>query len=58
MLGVDSYRVEELPALTTEVRAFLERYHYHRPHLGLTPMRPPLVAPRAAKEELSDIYGA
>lgn len=56
-LGWTSYRVEELPALTTEVRAFLESYNYHRPHLGLTPMRPPLGAHRVAKEEPSDIYG-
>jgi transposase len=56
-LGWNTDRVEELPALRAEVRVFLDRYHYHRPHLGLTPMRPPLVAHRAAKEELSDIYG-
>jgi len=24
------------------VEAFLERYHYHRPHLAFEPMRPPL----------------
>lgn len=55
-LGWTSYRVEELPALTTEVRAFLTRYHYHRPHLGLTPMRPPLL-PSHLNDGLSDIYG-
>ncbi|MDQ2688559.1 MAG: integrase core domain-containing protein [Armatimonadota bacterium] len=41
-LGWAKYRVEELPELTQEVEAFLERYHYHRPHLAFTPMRPPL----------------
>lgn len=55
-LGWTSYRVKELQALTTEVRAFLARYHYHRPHLGFTPMRPPLL-PSHLDDELSDIYG-
>lgn len=41
-LGWTSSRVEELPTLQHEVRACLDRYHYHRPHLGLCPMRPPL----------------
>ncbi len=56
-LGWTTYRVAELPALSAEVRAFLDRYHYHRPHLGLTPMRPPLAAHLIAQEGLSDIYG-
>jgi len=56
-LGWNTYRVKELPALSAEVRAFLDRYHYHRPHLGLTPMRPPLVPNAFAQERLSDIYG-
>ena len=41
-LGWDKYRVEELPEMTQSVEAFLERYHYHRPHLAFQPMRPPL----------------
>lgn len=56
-LGWTSYRVEELPALRAEVRAFLDRYHYHRPHLGLTPMRPPLSPTLWGQDGLSDIYG-
>jgi hypothetical protein len=54
-LGWTSYRVKELPALTTEVRAFLARYHYHRPHLGFTPMRPPLL-PSHLDDGLPDFY--
>ena len=56
-LGWTTYRVEELSTLQGEVRAFLDRYHYHRPHLGLSPMRPPLAAHLLAKDGLSDIYG-
>lgn len=57
-LGWGRYRAEELPTLIPEVQAFLDRYHYHRPHLGLTPMRPPLTAGTPQKKEgLSDIYG-
>jgi len=41
-LGWIKYRVEELPELTEEVEVFLDRYHYHRPHLAFDPMRPPL----------------
>lgn len=41
-LGWDVYRPEQIPALQREADAFLERYHYHRPHLGLIPLRPPL----------------
>jgi len=41
-VGWGKYPQEELTALTTEVEAFLERYHYHRPHLAFEPMRPPL----------------
>nr|MBI5455704.1 transposase [Candidatus Levybacteria bacterium] len=32
---------EEIPELNKYIDAFLDRYHYHRPHLGLG-MRPPL----------------
>ena len=41
-LGWSKYRVEELAQMTQEVEAFLERYHFHRPHLAFEPMRPPL----------------
>ena len=41
-LGWSKYRPQQIPELAIEVSAFLERYHYHRPHLGLEPMRPPL----------------
>ena len=41
-LGWVEYRPEEIPVLTPHVEAFLLRYHFHRPHLGLWPMRPPL----------------
>ena len=41
-LGWIEYRPEEIEGLTPHVEAFLLRYHYHRPHLGLSPMRPPL----------------
>ena len=41
-LGWAKYRAEEMPGLSQEVEAFLERYHYHRPHLAFDPMRPPL----------------
>lgn len=56
-LGWGTYRVEELPRLIPEVHRFLDRYHYHRPHLGFVPMRPPLIAPSAQEDRLSDIYG-
>jgi transposase len=42
-LGWGHHGAAEIAALTAEVEAFLERYHYHRPHLGLDPMRPPLI---------------
>jgi len=41
-LGWHKYREEEWGELTQQVEAFLDRYHYHRPHLAFTPMRPPL----------------
>lgn len=56
-LGWGTYRVEDLPRLIPEVHTFLERYHYHRPHLGLVPMRPPLPSPSTQEDRLSDIYG-
>lgn len=56
-LGWGTYRVEDLPQLIPEVHTFLERYHYHRPHLGLVPMRPPLQSPSTQEDGLSNIYG-
>jgi transposase len=41
-LGWNKYKPHEVPRLTKSVEAFLERYHYHRPHLAFKPMRPPL----------------
>lgn len=41
-LGWGKYQVPDLARLVPRVEAFLERYHYHRPHLGFDPMRPPL----------------
>ena len=41
-LGWGKYKPEQLPLLVPRVEAFLERYHYHRPHLAFQPMRPPL----------------
>ncbi len=34
-LGWQKYTVSDLPACVEAVEAFLERYHYHRPHLSL-----------------------
>lgn len=41
-LGWAKYAPQDEPRLFRQVEAFLDRYHYHRPHLGFTPMRPPL----------------
>jgi transposase len=41
-LGWEKYTPEQIPKLTEQVERFLYRYHYHRPHLGLVPLRPPL----------------
>jgi len=41
-LGWGKYNEFDLGRLNPRVEAFLERYHYHRPHLGFEPMRPPL----------------
>lgn len=41
-LGWHKYDTQDLDGLTEQVEAFLDRYHYHRPHLALEPMRPPL----------------
>lgn len=42
-LGWEKYTRAEIPRLTEQVERFLHRYHFHRPHLGLTPLRPPLL---------------
>lgn len=41
-LGWGKYKAGDEPRLFVKVEAFLERYHYHRPHLAFKPMRPPL----------------
>jgi transposase len=56
-LGWGTYRAQDLVRLIPEVHTFLERYHYHRPHMGFSPMRPPLRTPLTQEEELSDMYG-
>ncbi len=41
-LGWQHYRLKDLPECQEMVELFLERYHYHRPHMGLrmtTPLR-------------------
>ncbi len=41
-LGWQKYRLQDLPECQNMVELFLERYHYHRPHMGLrmnTPLR-------------------
>ena len=40
-LGWQNYRLKDLPECQKMVELFLERYHYHRPHMGLK-MRTPL----------------
>lgn len=40
-LGWGKYQPDQVPKLTTIVNQFLDRYHYHRPHLGLN-LKPPL----------------
>ena len=41
-LGWGKYKAEDAGRLLPRVEAFLERYHYHRPHLAFEPMKPPL----------------
>ncbi len=41
-LGWSKYKPSQMIALQEQVEAFLQRYHYHRPHLAFEPMRPPL----------------
>jgi len=41
-LGWQNYRIQDLSGCQKMVELFLERYHYHRPHMGLrmkTPLR-------------------
>lgn len=40
-LGWGNYKPKDLPDLNIYVQQFLERYHYHRPHISLG-MKPPL----------------
>lgn len=40
-LGWNKYKVGEIPELNSYVTQFLDRYHYHRPHIGCG-MKPPL----------------
>jgi transposase InsO family protein len=56
-LGWGTYRADDLPRLIPEVETFLARYHYHRPHLGFSPMRPPLHTSPTQEDRLSDFYG-
>lgn len=44
-LGWGKFKPEDETRLFPRVEAFLERYHYHRPHLAFHPMRPPLDTP-------------
>ena len=40
-LGWSKYRADQLPYCIQVVETFLDRYHYHRPHMGIG-MKPPL----------------
>lgn len=40
-LGWQTYNPDQITTCTQMVESFLERYHYHRPHMGLG-MKPPL----------------
>lgn len=44
-LGWGKYKAADAGRLLPQVEAFLERYHYHRPHMAFEPMRPPLKRP-------------
>ena len=55
--GWGTYRADDLPRLIPEVETFLARYHDHRPHLGFSPMRPPLHTSPTQEDRLSDFYG-
>lgn len=40
-LGWNKYKAHEIPEMNGYIADFLDRYHYHRPHIGLG-MKPPL----------------
>jgi len=44
-LGWLKYQPDAVAGLNRQAEAFLARYHFHRPHLGLDPLRPPLPVP-------------
>ena len=48
-LGWQKYRLDDLEECIKMVESFLERYHYHRPHMGLG-MKPPL---HSSKKEVA-----
>jgi len=50
-LGWNKYQAKDLEKCSELVEDFLKRYHYHRPHMGLS-MRPPLLE----KEEHCRIF--
>jgi hypothetical protein len=56
-MGWGMYRADDLARLILEVDTFLARDHYHRPHLGFSPVRPPPRTPITQEKELSEIYG-
>lgn len=56
-LGWGTYRADDLSRLIPEVETFLARYHYHRPHLGFSPLRPPRQTSPTQEDGLSDFYG-
>lgn len=41
-LGWIKYKTQQLESCTQVVESFLNRYHYHRPHMGIG-MKPPLI---------------
>ena len=51
-LGWTRYSAQDLPQCRRLVEQFLDRYHYHRPHLALG-LKPPL---KKGVFHLSDIY--
>ena len=56
-MGSGRYLADDLSRLIPAIDTSLARYHYHRPHLGFSPMRPPLVPPKPTENGLSGIYG-
>jgi transposase len=44
-LGWGKFKAQDETRLFPKVEAFLQRYHYHRPHMAFDPMRPPLETP-------------